>query len=178
MHPCFSPLISAGLCFALASPAWAAGTVDVHFEKPAEFSDAGRGAFEREQTMKSLTDYLQSLGVLLPDGQALRLDVLDIDLAGELRPFPLHSSTEVRVLNGRADAPHITLRYTLQEGGRTVKAGDARIADLAYLFASPAVSLRFGDLPHEKRMLQQWFKDTLITSPNPNPNSNPTTPKR
>lgn len=176
MHTGLSPSAFSNwavLCIALAlAPlASATGTVDVRFEKPAEFSDAGRGAADREQTMQSLSGYLQSLGALLPDGQSLRLDVLDIDLAGELRPYPQNSGTEVRVLSGRADAPHIKLRYTLQEGGRTLKAGEARVADLAYLFSSPGDSLRFGDLPHEKRMLQQWFKDTLISNPNPHSNT-------
>ena len=155
-------LASLGAC--VATLAAAAGTVQVSFDKPAEFSDAGRGVNEREQTMKSLGDYLQSLGALLPDGQTLRLEVLDIDLAGELRPFPRSSSTEVRVLNGRADAPHIKLRYTLQTGDQVLKSGVATVADLAYFFGSHGHEAVYGDLFYEKRMLQQWFKDTLTSN--------------
>ena len=153
-----------GLGATMATLAAAAGSVQVSFDKPGEFSDAGRGTFDREQTMKSLSDFLQSLGALLPDGQSLRLEVLDIDLAGELRPFPRHSSTEVRVLNGRADAPHIKLRYTLQEGGRILKSGEATVGDLAYLSSGHGSEAAYGDLPHEKRMLQQWFKNTLTSN--------------
>jgi hypothetical protein len=162
----FRSAVLAGLGAGVFSLANAAGTVQVSFDKPAEFSDAGRGAHEREMTMKSIAEYLQSLGAQLPDGQSLHLDVLDIDLAGELRPFPRHSSTEVRVLNGRADAPHVKLRYTLQEGARVLKAGQTTVSHLSYFFASHAGSTAQGDMFYEKRMLQQWFKNTLTPEVN------------
>jgi hypothetical protein len=148
----------------VVTSASAAGTVEVSFDKPAEFSDAGRGVMDREQTMKSIGSYLQSLGAQLPDGQLLRLEVQDIDLAGELRPFPRHSSSEVRVLNGRADAPHIKMRYTLQANGQVLKSGVAQISDLAYFFGSHGSDATAGDLVYEKRMLQHWFKETLTSN--------------
>jgi hypothetical protein len=134
--------------------AHAKGTVEVSFDKPQEFSDIGRNAFDRERAQKSLTDHLQSLGAQLPDGRSLQLTVLDVDLAGELRWF---RGNEIRVLRGRADAPHVKLRYALQGEGRTLKSGEADVADLAYFFNSHANNGRYGDLPFEKRMLQQWF---------------------
>lgn len=157
----FRSAVLAGLGASVLSWASAAGTVQVSFDKVAEFSDAGRGAHERERTTQSIGAYLQSLGAQLPDGQSLRVDVLDIDLAGELRPFPRHSSTEVRVLNGRADAPHVKLRYALSEGGRVLKSGETTVSDLSYFFGTPANATAQGDLAYEKRMLQQWFKNTL-----------------
>jgi hypothetical protein len=144
----------AGLACSVALNAFAKGTVAVSFEKPQEFSDIGRSAFDRERVQKSLADHLQSLGAQLPDGQSLQLTVLDVDLAGELRWF---GANQIRVLRGRADAPHVKLRYELQSEGRTLKAGQADVADLGYFFNSRALNSRDSDLPFEKRMLQQWF---------------------
>jgi Protein of unknown function (DUF3016) len=145
-----------GCCAATA--ALAKGTVEVNFDKPLEFSDIGRNAVDRERAQKSLTEHLQSLGAQLPDGQSLQLTVLDVDLAGELRWI---GGNEIRVLRGRADAPHVKLRYQLQSAGSTLKAGQADVADLGYFFSIGATSSRYGDLPFEKRMLQQWFTNNF-----------------
>jgi hypothetical protein len=140
----------------------AKGSVEVSFDKPAEFSDIGRNAFDRERVQKSLADHLQSLGAQLPDGQSLQVTVLDVDLAGELRYI---GGNEVRVLRGRADAPHIKLRYKLQDTQtsetRVLKSGDASVSDLGYFFNTHAIDGRYGDLPFEKRMLQQWFTNNF-----------------
>jgi Protein of unknown function (DUF3016) len=153
------------LCLGLAAPAAMAGTIDVRFDQPGKFSDVGRNAFDRERNLKSLADYLQSLGPQLPDNQALQIEVLDVDLAGEVEPNWRGTGQEVRVLRGRADVPHIRLRYTLQEDGQATKAGEDDLADLNYFFASPLRDRQLSDLPFEKRMLQQWFVHHFTTAP-------------
>jgi hypothetical protein len=90
----------------------------------------------------------------LPDGQTLRLEVLDFDLAGTLEPFGFG---DLRVLRGRADWPRMTLRYTLQSDGRTLKAGHAQLSDMNYRFDLRGYELRQGELGYEKRMVLQWF---------------------
>jgi hypothetical protein len=145
------------LALCLVGPAMAAGKIEVRFEQPNKYSDAGRNAFDRERTLKSLGDYLQSLAVKLPDNQTLQVDVLDVDLAGEVEHNWRGSGQDVRVLRGRADAPHIRLRYSLQSGGQAMRAGQDDVADLNYFFASPPRDRQHSDLPFEKRMLQQWF---------------------
>jgi len=142
-------------------PAQAAGSAEVSYVQPEKFTDAGFGSAERERTLQSLTAYFDSLGKRLPDGQTLRVEVLDIDLAGEVGPRGPH---EVRVLRGRADWPHIALRYSVLEGSRTVKAGEARLADMAYLVDTQRLS-QYGDLPYEKRMLERWFKEAIAPTP-------------
>jgi hypothetical protein len=146
-----------------ALAALAAGKIEVRFEQPNKFSDVGRNAFDRERTLKSLGDHLQSLAAQLPDKQTLKVEVLDVDLAGEIEPNWRGSSQEVRVLRGRADAPHIKLRYTLQEEGQAMKVGEDNLADLNYFFGSPPRDRQHSDLPFEKRMLQQWFVQHFTT---------------
>ena len=140
-----------------ASPSGAAGNAQVSYVQPDKFTDAGHGGFDRERTMQSLTQHFDTLGKRLPDGQTLRVEVLDVDLAGEVWPRGPH---EVRVLRGRADWPHLTLRYTVLDNNRTVKAGEARLTDMAYLFDRHRQA-QYSDLPFEKRMLDRWFKEEI-----------------
>jgi len=146
-----------GLALALLSaalPAAAAGLVEVSWLQPERYSDAGRTDGERERTMKSLGDAFAQLGRLLPDGQTLKLEVLDVDLAGEIEPHPRQ---DMRIVRGGADWPRMTLRYTLQEGSRTLKSGEARLADMDYQFGVPPVNLREDELRYERRMIEHWF---------------------
>ena len=149
------------LCAAAVPPAHAAGSVEVQWLDPAQYSDAGRSAIDRERVTRILGDHLQKLGRLLPDGQLLKLQVTDLDLAGEIEPFRWH---DLRVLRGRADWPRMSLRYTLSADSRTLKTGDARLQDMGYPFGT-LVSARQGDLGYEKRMVEQWFKAEFSTRP-------------
>lgn len=147
------------LLLACTLPAAAAGKVEVQFNEPEKYVDAGWSSFNRERTLSALGDYMKSLATQLPDGQTLQLEVLDIDLAGRVNPTHFN---EVRVMTGRADWPHITLRYTLQAGGSTLKAGQADLADPNYLYSGRIAGIHDGEFAYEKRMLQRWFSQTLV----------------
>ncbi len=138
----------------------AAGRVDVSFDEPRKFSDAGRSAIDTERTTQTLAEHLQRLGKRLPDNQTLRVEVLDVDLAGRVIPRP---RADVRVLNGGADWPHIKLRYTLTADGRTLKSGEETLSDLNYL-GTPQRSAD-GNMPYETRMLTQWFEQRFGGAP-------------
>jgi len=148
---------------ATALPAHAAGSVLVRYVQPEQFADIGFGSFERDRTLQSLTDYLGRLGRQLPDGQTLQLDVTDVDLAGSIEPWRTNS---IRVMRGRADWPNIALRYTLQQGGSTLKSGEARLHDMNYMMTRPTPDVRDGELSYEKRMLKKWF-DATFAAPTP-----------
>jgi hypothetical protein len=147
-------LIAAGALWLAAQPAAAAGPVEVVYTAPEQFTDAGRSVIDRERNLAALTQHLQALGQRLPDGQALRVEVLDVDLAGEVWPSSIH---ELRVMRGGVDWPRITVQYTLLEGSRTVAEGRERISDNSYLLTR-GVALDHGALPYERRMLEQWFR--------------------
>lgn len=133
-----------------------AGTVQVHFIQPARFADAGRG-IDAERVRQTLDKHLQALGQQgLPAQQTLRIDVLDIDLAGETRPMT-GMAQELRVLKGRADWPQMHLRYTLSDGGRVIDSGDEQLSDMGYL-SRIARQGSTEALPYERRMLSDWFR--------------------
>jgi hypothetical protein len=151
--------LAAGVTAAAAFPAHAASAVAVNFVQPEFFADAGRVGVDRERTMRRLTEELQQLGTRLPEGQALTVDVLDVDLAGHLEPG--RSGTELRILRGRADWPRIHLRYTLVADGQTLRSGDEWLADMTYLDQSGRLP-QTQDLAHERRMLADWFNKSIV----------------
>ena len=147
---------------AATAGAQAAGSVELRWVQPEQFSDIGTRPWLRESTLKSLGEHIQQLGRLLPDGQALQIEVTDVDLAGEID----HSSwQQVRVLRGRADFPHIALHYTLLADGRSLKSGEAQLSDLNYLGPPYLYPSRQTDLAYEKRMLERWFRETFAIAP-------------
>ncbi|MBP6764619.1 MAG: DUF3016 domain-containing protein [Rubrivivax sp.] len=151
-------LLALGLVASLGS-AQAAGTVVLSWLDDANYADAGRNTVERERTLQTLGRHIQALGAQLPDGQVLKLEVLDLDLAGDARPWHGRYMDEVRVLGGMADWPQMKLRYNLQAGNQTLASGTASLSDMGYLFRQ-----RVGVLAYEKHMVDAWFQQTFVAS--------------
>lgn len=148
-----------------ASFAVHAGTVEVSYNASASFADAGRTQTERESNLVALAAYLQGLGARLPGaGQQLRVQLLDIDLAGHVRPVG-RTGQELRIVRGGADWPRIKLRYTLIEDGRETRSGEEQLADLGYQARQPGYGGDSGDtLRYEKRLLADWFEARFGTA--------------
>src|SRR5262245_19946473 len=116
-------------CFGLALltviPA-ARAEVTVTFTDPQKYVDAGLrdyGARAREVTLNTIRDELVRLGErYLPNGETLQIDVLDIDLAGELEWW--HGPYDIRYLRDYT-WPRVKLRYTLKDSaGQTIRSGE------------------------------------------------------
>ncbi len=149
------------LVAAAASTGAAAGEVSVSSAKPARFSDAGATPAEEQATVDALAKHLQALGKrYLPADQTLKVEVLDVDLAGAVRPSA-RAGTNLRIMNGGADRPRIKLRYTLEANGQPLLSGEESVADMNY--ANGFGGTRGSDpLHYEKRMLDNWFKARLV----------------
>lgn len=137
--------------------AQAAGKVELNWVEPEKFSDIGFGHADRNAALQALGDHITRLGRQLPDGQTLKIEVTDVNLAGETRFAP---ARDLRVLRGRADWPTMQLRYTLVADGRELRAGQARLADMNYLFTT-----RNDDYGYEKRMIDNWFRAEFAPQP-------------
>ncbi len=147
--------LSCGLVLAAAA-AQAAGSVRVSFVHPEGFSDARDAGPDRDVNLRELKRYLEALAARhVGDGQTLTIEVLDVDLAGELR-FSRRATRELRVLNGRADWPRIKLRTTLESAGQPARRVEQTVADMAYL-QHIGRKADNESLHHEKRMLDAWF---------------------
>jgi hypothetical protein len=154
------------LALALATlPAAAQAAVEVAFISPETYVDAGSHPGERlaRRNLGELARHLERLGAArLPDGRSLRIEVLDIDLAGRFEPWR-PTAYGVRILR-EATWPRITLRYVLEEDGRELARGEERLSDLDYL-GRPAGRLRSDPLRYEKAMLDNWFRARFAAAP-------------
>jgi hypothetical protein len=144
---------------ALLAGAAHAGTAQVRFIDPDRYADADRASFglaERQRTLDAIERQFQTLAARhLGADQTLAIEVLDIDLAGELRMS--RGGHDTRVLKGRADIPRIEFRYRLQRGDTLLASGEERLTDLDYLRPTAYPAQRDQPLAHEQRLLARWF---------------------
>lgn len=138
----------------------AAGEVRVHFKPVESLSDVGRGA-DRERNVKALAGHFRALAARLPAGQVLSVEVLDVKLAGALRPA--HGGQELRVLEGRADWPRLDLEWRLTRGEGTLASGHDRVSDMNYL-DTPLRAGHDDALPYERQMIERWFEERVAPS--------------
>lgn len=144
-------LITSGLL--ATSAAQATGRAEVRYVAPDRFTDAGFGAVERERTQSLLTRQIEKLATRLPDGQVLKVEFTDVDLAGE---FDWLSPHRLRVMGQLPDAPRLALRFELTKDGQVVARGEEQLRDMSYLVRRSG--LKSSDpLPYESRMLSEWF---------------------
>ncbi|MET0267112.1 MAG: DUF3016 domain-containing protein [Duganella sp.] len=146
------------LLLAGASAAWA--EVNVTYVKPDEFMDVPRSEIERERVLKDFSQYFATLDKKLPAGQQLNIEVLDIDLAGQL--WPRRSSGEdIRIMKGGADWPRMQLRYTLLENGKVLRSGEDNISNMMYQqrFTRHTSS---DPMRYEKQMIDDWFEKAIV----------------
>ena len=144
----------------LLSAGGASAAVTTAFSHPEKFSDLPYASDEREQVLKGLSDHFARLGKDLPPGQDLRVEVLDLDMAGHIRPN-FRGRQDIRILRGNADWPTMLVRYTLESDGKVIASGEDKLSDLAYLQRSN----RYWDtdpLRYEKRMIDDWFKAKFV----------------
>jgi hypothetical protein len=146
---------------AVAGASAVAGTVEVTYVAPERFSDIGWSNTAQRDNLDHLKQVLQGLGSrYVPDGQTMRIEVTDVDVAGDERPT---TQGDVRVSRGMADVPRISFRYTLVSGGSEVDRGEVALSDLDY--ARRMVDTRASEsLAYERRMLDRWFRQRFASA--------------
>ena len=157
MHP--RMLALSLLLSILGLPAWAA--VEVAYTNPEGYADmkVGAGPVKKQQEMvlRELRKHLEKLGdETLSPGDTLKVEVLDINLAGRDQPWNAGNADQ-RLLDA-ANWPSIRLRYVLERNGQPASQAEERVSDQDYLDHS-ALGGRSDPLRYEKKMLSEWFRD-------------------
>lgn len=154
MFALYVSLLLTALC--AAGPASAG--VTVAFVQPDRYTDMPFPPWEKDVVMKDLDQFLVKMGAKwLPAGQDLKIEVLDIDLAGNLRNDV--GGRQIRVLIGGSDWPMIEVRYTLESAGKTLRTGTERVSDMNYFNSHVSNPGKHTEaLFYEKQMLNDWFK--------------------
>ena len=117
------------LAFGCALLAGSAGaTVTITFAQPDKYTDMPFASRDKQDIMDELQKHFDKLGATLPAGQDLKVEILDIDLAGRIESSK-GATRDIRILRGGADWPIIAVRYSLALQGKVLKSGEERIAD-------------------------------------------------
>ena len=145
----------------LAGSAGALAAATVTYVNPGRMTDVPRDKPDREMMESDLLEHLNTLAAKLPAGQELKVEILDIDLAGEV--FPRVPIRDVRVFKGRGDWPHMHLRYRIEQNGKVLSSGEQRLSDANYMMGSN----RYSDdmFRYEKQMLDDWFRKEIVATP-------------
>lgn len=143
---------------ALASGSALAGASVTYVESD-KFIDMPFSTIDRERVLEDLAGHIEKLGKLLPAGQELNVVVTDVDLAGRI-DYTRRGGNEIRVLRGMADWPRMDLRYTVEQDGKVLRSGEAKLSDMMYLEHSRLINSN-ESLRYEKQMLDDWFSKTF-----------------
>lgn len=144
----------------LVAPTLAMAEVEVHFVNPRGFTDAALyrlGPVDQDApALVGLQRIFERLGRRLPPGQDLRVEILDVDLAGFFPPW-LPATPPIRVMEPTT-WPRIRLRYALVQDGRILASGEETVTDMTYQ-RRPAVTRSAAPLRFEEPMLADWFAE-------------------
>ena len=142
----------------LGAPFSAFATATVTYINPEKMTDVPRFSSDRESMEMIFRDHLNELSSQLPPGQTLKVEFLDIDLAGDV--FPKVPVRDIRVMKGQADWPRMHLRYSIEQDGKVLRSGERELSDSNYLMHSRSYN---QDLyGHDKQMLDDWFRKELM----------------
>lgn len=135
--------------------------VQVNFVRPESFSDTkDNNGFRQPEVLKDLQAHLVSQFEKRLPGRDVRIDVTDVDLAGEVEPFVWRGQW-LRVMRS-VTSPSIELSYQVLDGGKVVQEGKTRLRDMNYQDGFNAYSS--GDtLRYEKRMIDRWIQREFAT---------------
>lgn len=130
--------------------------VKVNFVQPDKFSDIKDNAgFRDEGVLKDIEAHLVKQAQRALPGRDVRIDVTDVNLAGEVEPF-WRNAQWLRVMR-TVTLPSIEFTYEVREAGQVVRQGEVRLRDMNYQDGFNGYSS--GDpLRYEKRMIDRWFQ--------------------
>ena len=148
------------MSFIFIAPMAVAAMAEVTWIKPDKYRDIRAGEENRKRfearVLKSLEGHLVKLAEKLPADQVLKIDVTDLDLAGDV----WLNVREIRIVEDLY-FPSMAFSYQLLNAEQAVvKEDQVKLKDMSFLTTS---NLRYRNkaFGYEKKMLDDWFKDTF-----------------
>ena len=142
----------------------AKGEVEINWQNPEKYSDvrptnASRVKY-RERVFNQLDEYFTELAADLPDGQILKVNVSNLDLAGQVWPASFvgfgHSGSDIRLIKS-IDIPRMRFSYQLlDQAGMVQKEAEVNLKDMSFQDRHNSF-FDSESLRYEKNMLKQWF---------------------
>jgi hypothetical protein len=143
----------------------AKGNVEINWQNPEKYSDVRSPSMSnakyRAQVFKQLDEYFNELAADLTDNQTLKINVTNLDLAGQVWPASFvglgHSSSDVRLIKS-IDIPRMRFSYQLlDQSGVVIKEADADLKDMSFQDRHNPF-FNSESLRYEKNMVKQWFE--------------------
>ncbi|MGH7306096.1 MAG: DUF3016 domain-containing protein [Candidatus Rokuibacteriota bacterium] len=148
---------------ALAADPLPAGAdrVTVRAPRPEAFNDFKATCIGMDERTRGLltdfTHFIRATGARhVPEGGALAITLIDVDMAGEFETWRGPQACSVRVMFD-IYAPRIRLDFRLTDrDGKVLRAGPRELRDPLYL--TRAARLSTDPLRYEKNLVQDWFQ--------------------
>ncbi len=156
-------LIIGLLMTALALSSQAA--IELSFENPQGFRDFKVGTRSGEAVANMFRNEFERTAERrfsnwIPEGHTLKLNITDVDMAGEIQPWRNRDHADIRYIE-RIYPPSISFEYTLiNADGDEVKSGQERVRDLAFDFnvSRPQQNTTFH---HEIALIDSWLRNNI-----------------
>lgn len=118
--------------------------------------NSGRKQF-RERTFKALEQHFAKLAATLPAEQTLKIDVTDVDLAGDTNAGGINRMRIIKHIY----SPRMNFSYqVLDADGKVIQSDEVVLKDMNFMSGSN-LKYRNESLGYEKKMLDDWFKETF-----------------
>lgn len=138
-----------------------AATTEVTWTDYKKYRDINPGNHGRKQFRENIfynfEKHFTKLAKNLPEGQVLKIDVTDVDLAGDTHVGGINRLRIVKDIY----FPRMNFSYQLVNAdGSEVTSAEVELKDMSFMM-SGNLRYRHDSLGHEKKMLDDWFKDTF-----------------
>jgi hypothetical protein len=111
----------------------------------------------RERTFKQFEQHFTKLSAQLPEKQLLKINMTNVDLAGDTHIGGINQTRIVKELY----FPRLNFSYELlDEKGNTLKAETIELKDMNFM-SGAQLKYRNKALGYEKKMIDAWFKESF-----------------
>jgi hypothetical protein len=111
----------------------------------------------RERTFKEFEKHFAKLAETLPKDQQLKIEVTDVDLAGDTNAAGIN---RIRIIKDLY-IPRMEFSYQLLDSNsKVVLADEVKLKDMNFM-SNSQLKYRNKPLGYEKKMLDDWFKTTF-----------------
>ena len=138
-----------------------AASSEVTWTNPDKYRDIRPGnesrKHYRERIFKDFEKHFAKLADRLPEQQTLKLDVTNVDLAGDTLAGGIDRLRIVKEIY----SPRMKFSYELVDtNGKVIKSEDVAIKDMSFMTGSN-LKYRQKSLGYEKKMIDDWFFETF-----------------
>lgn len=124
-------------------------------------SNESKSRFKKRVFSELTEQFEKSAAKTFPEGYHLKIDMLNVDLAGDIDYFFSPSHQAVRVIK-EIYSPKLTFNYQLLDGnGTVIKAGEEKVRDMGFMNSSVPLRHRNSEFSYEKRLIDKWVKTLL-----------------